>query len=160
MPRIGITGHANLTPTASPHILKALENELAPDAEENLVGVTCLAKGADQLFAQAVLNLGGQLEVVLPAADYRQRKVKPDNAAQFDNLLDQASHVHTMPYEQSHREAYMAASQHLLDSVDKLIAVWDGQPASGHGGTADVVQTAHDHNIPVSIVWPDGAERE
>ena len=159
MPRIGITGHANLTAAAAPHVLKALEGELAADARDGLVGVSCLDRGADQLFARAVLNLGGQLEVVLPAADYRQRKVKPDNAAQFDELLARASNVHTMPYEESHRDAYMAASEHLLASVDKIVAVWDGRPAGGHGGTADVVQTAHDRGIPASIVWPEGAER-
>lgn len=31
-------------------------------------GVTCLARGADQIFARVVLDLGGTVEVVLPAA--------------------------------------------------------------------------------------------
>lgn len=40
-----------------------------------------------------------------------------------------------------------------------LIAVWDGQPAAGFGGTADVVAYARNHDIVVTVVWPDGAER-
>lgn len=32
----------------------------------SLVGVSCLVRGADQLFARVVLELGGALEVVLP----------------------------------------------------------------------------------------------
>lgn len=41
-------------------MLKALEDELSTCAAEGLVGVSCLAKGADQLFAQAVLDRGAR----------------------------------------------------------------------------------------------------
>ncbi|UJW36868.1 hypothetical protein L3Q67_02325 [Saccharothrix sp. AJ9571] len=41
-----------------------------------------------------------------------------------------------------------------------VLAVWDGGPSSGHGGTADVVDAARERGLPVTIVWPDGAERE
>ncbi|MGH4018714.1 MAG: hypothetical protein ACRDT0_05625 [Pseudonocardiaceae bacterium] len=51
-----------------------------------------------------LLDLGGTIEVAL-AADYRQRKVTPGNAAQFDDLIDKATAVHTMPFEQSGGEA-------------------------------------------------------
>ena len=54
----------------------------------------------------------------------------------------------------------MAASQSMLDLVDTLIAVWDGQPARGYGGTADVVNEARRRGTPVLIVWPDGASRD
>jgi len=126
---------------------------------EPLVGVSCLARGADQLFARVVLDLGGQLEVILPAADYRQRKVKPDNAAEFEELITRASSVRTLPFEQSNRDAYVAASQAVLSSVERMVAVWDGQPADGHGGTGDVVAAAHARALPVTVVWPDGAVR-
>ncbi|WP_041624991.1 hypothetical protein [Stackebrandtia nassauensis] len=42
---------------------------------------------------------------------------------------------------------------------DQLIAVWDGQPARGYGGTADVVDYARDHGIDVTVIWPEGAKR-
>ncbi len=45
------------------------------------LSLTFLARGADQIFARVVVELGGSVEVVLPAADYRERKAKPDNAA-------------------------------------------------------------------------------
>jgi hypothetical protein len=64
------------------------------------------------------LELGGAVEVILPAADYRECKVKPDNAVEFDELMGKASTVHTMPFERSNREAYMAASDHILDTVE------------------------------------------
>lgn len=160
MPRIGITGHSNLSAASVPLVLKALESELSAYREQELVGVSCLARGADQLFAHAVLNLGGALEAVLPAADYRERKVKPDNAAEFNELISKAAKVHTMPFAESNRDAYMGASEHILGSVDAMFAVWDGQPADGRGGTGDVVQTARELGMPITVVWPDGAERE
>jgi hypothetical protein len=156
--RIGITGHSNLTPDTMPLVAEALRDVLA-GAEQPVVGVACLARGADQLFARVVLELGGEIEVVLPASDYRERKVKPENAAEFGDLIGKAGTVTTMPFETSNRDAYMAASEAVLTAVDAIVAVWDGQPSDGHGGTGDVVAAARDRNLPVTVVWPTGAAR-
>lgn len=161
MPRIGITGHTNLTPASFPLVADAVRVTLtdhAPDTE--LAGVTCLARGADQVFAHAVLDLGGALHVVLPSADYRQNQVGPDNLAEFDTLLDRAATVHTMPFPRSGPAAYMAASEHMLARIDTLIAVWDGGPSTAYGGTRDVVDAARHRGLPVVVLWPDGVTRE
>lgn len=138
--RIGITGHSNLTVESAPLVAAALRAELAEHASDELVGVTCLTRGADQLFARAVLELGGVLEVVLPSVDYRKRKVKADNAAAFDELIGRATTVRTLPFEFSNRESYLAASEDMLSTVELMMAVWDGQTVDGHGGTGDVVK--------------------
>lgn len=156
--RIGVTGHSNLAPEALPVVAEALARALT-EFGEPLVGVSCLARGADQVFARVVLDLGGQLEVILPAADYRDRKVKPDNASEFDELVGRAATARTLPFEQSSREAYLAASEAVLSAADRIVAVWDGQPANGHGGTGDVVAAARGRGVPVTVVWPDGAIR-
>jgi hypothetical protein len=160
VPRIGITGHSNLTPATVPLVAEHIRAALNTGQSGDLVGLTCLARGADQVFARVVLDLGGSVEVVLPAADYRERKVKPDNAAEFDDLISKAAVVHTMPFGRSDADAYMAASEHILSTVDSLIAVWDGQPSGGYGGTADVVESARTRGIPVTVIWPDSARRE
>jgi len=54
----------------------------------------------------------------------------------------------------------MAASEHVLSNVDVLIAVWDGEPSGGYGGTADVVTAARARSIPVTVIRPEGAARE
>jgi|SRR5215217_1953579 len=159
MPKIGITGHTNLAAESTRLILAALQKSLATYDSRQLVGITCLARGADQLFAHALLDQGGALEVVLPSADYRQRKVGADNLVEFDELINQAARVHTMPYEYADQHAYMAASEWLLDNVQELIAVWDGEPSASFGGTADVVEAARKRGIPMTICWPSGAER-
>jgi len=53
----------------------------------------------------------------------------------------------------------MDASLHMIEQADELVAVWDGKPARGYGGTADVVKAAHERGIPVTVVWPEGVER-
>lgn len=159
MPRIGITGHSNLTVDTVPLVADGIRAALA-DYGPELVGMTCLARGADQIFARMVLDLGGTVEVVLPAADYRDRKVKPDNVTEFDDLIGKAATVHTMPFPASNRDAYMAASEHVLATVDEMVAVWDGGPSGGYGGTADVVDAARERGVPVTVVWPDGARRD
>jgi hypothetical protein len=157
--RIGITGHSDLTGASLPLVSAALRTWLAPRVAAPWLGVSCLARGADQLFAQLVLELGGALEVVLPASDYRARKVEPGELADFDRLLAAATTVTVLGFERSSRAAYMAASTALLHAVDRMVAVWDGRPARRHGSTADVVAAARRLGLPVAVVWPSGAAR-
>ncbi|MFD4432109.1 DUF4184 family protein [Nocardia sp. NPDC058497] len=155
--RISVTGHMNITAATEPLVRDALSTLLAdvPD----LVGITCLARGADSVFAEAVLDLGGRLEVVLPSRNYRAAQVKPDDLTRFDNLLAQAHTVRVMDFDDAGRAAYEAANHILLEHCDRLIAVWDGDHGA-RGGTATVVALAHTRAIPVDIIWPPGAARE
>ncbi|MEU8055729.1 hypothetical protein [Microbispora bryophytorum] len=158
MVRIGVTGHMNLTEDTIVMVSEALSAHLS-QVGSDIIGVSCIARGADSLFAEAVLEAGGTLELVLPSRDYREAKVKPDHAEQFDRLLSKATHVRVMPFDHASREAYIAANNAVLGSVDELVAVWDGVPNFGQGGTADVVSDARDRGIPVTVIWPEGAAR-
>jgi len=149
----------NLTPASLPLVSKAIADALAPHTADGLTGISCLARGADSIFAQAVLDLGGKLEVVLPSANYREQKVKPDHAPQFDNLMRQAAKVHVLPFDQANRDAYEAANETLLASSDRLFAVWDGQGGVDKGSTASVVVEARERGLPVVVIWPNGAAR-
>jgi len=159
MIRIGVTGHSNLSAESTALVFGGLQDALQPHVGDGLHGITCLAVGADQLFARAILSLGGQYDVILPAHDYREKGVKPDNLADFEALIAGASDVQFMPFQTSGREAYMAASERLVTRSDRLLAVWDGKPSGGLGGTADVVAHARKVGVPVEVVWPTGARR-
>ncbi|WBC23431.1 hypothetical protein O7543_13985 [Solwaraspora sp. WMMA2080] len=124
-----------------------------------LVGVTCLADEADQLFAEAVLRHGGQLEAVVPTQEYRGGLPEHAHAA-YDQLINQAVAVHRCGYRASDSDAHMAASESTVDKSDRLFAVWDGMPARSYGGTADVVAYAGSRGVPVTIIWPPGAYRD
>jgi hypothetical protein len=157
--RVGVTGHRGLPPDTAQLVREQIDRVLPAHDPRGLVGVSCLADGADQIFADAVLRAGGSLEVVVPAREYRDR-LPPDSHAEYDRLLAKAAAVHRLDYDDSNAEAHMAASAALVDMVDHLIAVWDGQPARSYGGTADVVAYATEHAVPVTQVWPRGARRD
>lgn len=156
--RIGITGHMDLTSTAAQLVRAELQAELDAHPPGDLIGVSCLAQGADSLFAQAVLDAGGQLEVLLPAPDYRSTQVGSDQLAIFDSLVAQACGVKYIA-ESSSTGAYVRANAAMIERVDMMIAVWDGKSAFKIGGTADAVAAAQRAGVPVTVVWPDGAQR-
>lgn len=157
--RIAITGHRGLPAATERLVDAAIREQLAAYEGPDLVGVSNLADGADQIFAQAVLDGGGRLEVIVPAARYRDGL--PDSAhAAYDALLEKASHIDRLDRIESTEQAHMEASNAMLARADRLFAVWDGKPARGYGGTADVVTEARRRGLPVTIIWPEGASRE
>ncbi|MFE0726660.1 hypothetical protein ACFW2X_00125 [Streptomyces antibioticus] len=161
MTTIAVTGHMDLTEDSIPLVRTALDDLLQQYAADgDLVGVSCIAKGADSLFAEAVLAAGGRLTVVIPSQDYRRNKVKPDHALLFDRLVEAAGEVLVLPHESADRQAYEAANAVLIERADLLVAVWNGEPPGGKGGgTADTVLEAQAAGVPVNVVWPDGAAR-
>jgi hypothetical protein len=154
MPRIGVTGHVRLSTEEAGRVLDATTRALREYAGPQLHGITCLAHGADQLFAEAMLAVRGTFEVVLPAWDYRERMAGGRALAAFDALLRRATEVRTMPFARSSREAYLAASTEMLDRCDLLFAIWDGQPSRQVGDTAHVVSVARDRRMEIRVIWP------
>lgn len=158
MTLIGITGHRGLAPPTARLVKHALGEALAPYGA-SVTGVTALADGADQLFARAVIDQGGLIEVIVPAVHYRDG-LPAQSHAEYDDLLGHALRVHRLEFTESTSESHMAASELMISMISELFAVWDQQPARGHGGTADVVAHAHERGRPVRIIWPDGATRD
>ncbi|MEU4424840.1 hypothetical protein AB0F81_29830 [Actinoplanes sp. NPDC024001] len=159
--RVAVSGHRGLTPEIEAYVTDGITRELQRLQAEGheLTGLSCLADGADQLFARAVLNVGGTLEAVIPADEYRDNL--PNEAkSEYDDLLSRAVAVNRCRHRASTSEAHMDASRLMIDEADRLVAVWDGQPARSFGGTADVVDYAQTRGIPVVVIWPAGANRE
>ncbi|GAA2575036.1 MULTISPECIES: hypothetical protein [Streptomyces] len=170
MTALAVTGHMDLTEDSVPAVRAALDELLqryldpggdrGKNPGRDLVGISCIAKGADSLFAEAVLAAGGRLTVVVPSRDYRESEVRPDDAPLFDRLVRAADEVVVLPHEKAGRRAYEAANAVLLERADRLVAVWNGEPPGGRtGGTADMVLRARAAGTPVDVVWPDGAAR-
>lgn len=86
MTALAVTGHMDLTEESVPAVRAALDGLLARYRDsgpgKTLVGISCIARGADSLFAEAVLAVGGRLVVVVPSRDYRRSTVEPDDAPQ------------------------------------------------------------------------------
>jgi hypothetical protein len=159
---VGFTGHEGLRPPTMTLIKGVLRDRLARLAQrdEMLVGVTMLGPGADQLFARVMLEVGGFLCVVVPARLYRSQFEDEDAKEEYDRLYEQASYFEPLDYGPSTMIAHMEGARVVVHQSDKLLAVWDGQPARGRDGTADVVAYARDRGMPVEVIWPEGATRD
>jgi hypothetical protein len=156
---VGMTGHQGLPPPT----VELVRTELRTTLERyrsGLVGVTMLGPGADQLFARVVLELGGALYVVVPARKYRDGLADEDARRGYDELIACRTYLERLEYVESTEEAHMAGGRAVVDNSEVLVAVWDGQPARGHGGTADVVAYARERGVQVEVIWPEGATRE
>jgi hypothetical protein len=156
--RIGITGHQDIPAGALEYVTHGI-NEVLDGVKDGLVGVSSLAVGADQLFASLVLERGGRLHVILPSNGYETTFPRSEDLGRFHSLLSRATTVETLNFADPGEEAYFAAGTRVADLSDVLLAVWDGEPAKGKGGTGDIVEYAKLHGAQVKVVWPAGIAR-
>lgn len=154
--RVGVTGHRDLGGAAE-FVAAVVRVRFA--ATSGLVVVTCLAAGADQMAASIALELGGGLEVVIPCDDYEATFSGGPALAAFEALVVAAGHVERLAFDHPCEDAFMAGGRRVVDRSDRLLAVWDGAPSQGLGGTADVVAYARRRGVPVEVVWPAGVTR-
>lgn len=154
--RLAITGHRGLSAELEARIDEMIRASVAEHGD--VAGVSCLADGADAVFAQAVLDVGGALVAVLPASQYRET-LPEEYRPVYDGLLARAAKVVQLEYVTPDPHAYMEAGKRMVDESDSLLAVWDGLPGRGPGGTADVVAYARSRGVPVTVLWPEGAVR-
>lgn len=160
MTRLAVTGHRGLSETTTALVDAALRREISKRAENGpLVGLSCIADGADALFARAILDHGGMLHVIVSAHKYRDG-LPEEHYPTYDALIAKAAEIIQLDHVESDSNAHMDASLRMLADADELLAVWDGQPARGYGGTADVVNAARDQGVPITVVWPAGATRD
>lgn len=161
--RIGVTGHRSLPAGAG--FRACLESAVARaialadgDAAE-LVIVSALAEGADRLVVEiARARAQVALEAILPmeAAEYELDFAGEASRRAFRALLGCARDVRVTPARGSRDDRYHEAGLAMLARIDLLLAVWDGQPARGRGGTAEIVSHALDRGVPV--LWISTSE--
>lgn len=158
--RIGVTGHRELVDPASlvPAIHQAIrgitERLLGRGARPQLLVISALAEGADQLVVRELLaEPGAELEAALPRRpeDYLDDFADERSKAEFTELLSRASAVWQAPVSRTREDGYEQAGRYVVDSSDAVIALWDGKPPRGQGGTATVVAYAHQQRVP--LVW-------
>ena len=182
---IGVTGHraSNLAGVdllalraAVSTILAELESALRGVGRQHAMAfdaapprmrlVSALADGADTLVAQAALAAGWRLDVCLPF-------VREEYAKDFElgidlqvylDLIGSAGAVMELPGRRADAAAaYEAVGRLVLEQSDILIALWDGDPDRGRGGTSRVVaeaiaRLADDHGLAERFAQFGGSE--
>jgi len=160
---IGVTGHRNIDP--EDHKLREtvaheLERLRRTAQDPHTIVLSCLAEGADRLVAALGLDyLGAELVATLPMApdDYRRDFKNPESQGHFDDLLAAASRAIVVKGPSSPAGEYQGAKRTLqyaragafiVEHCDVLIALWDGKPARGIGGTGQLVDWMIAGEIP------------
>lgn len=115
------------------------------EATQGVKGISGMALGWDQAFAQACVNCGIPFVAALPCDG--QPALWPKAAKlRWYRLLEQAAEVVTVspgPYAPG---KMMARNKWMADRSDKMAVLWNGDRT---GGTANCVQYAQSKNIPI-----------
>ena len=161
--RIGVTGHRpNHLNLANDALLRSRIRTVLSCAGDAAPGtvvtvISALAEGVDQLVAEEALANGCALTCLLPFAvsDYIQDFSSTSVISRFNTLLALATDVVVLPGSlitpQIQTAAYAVVGREIVNGSDLLLAIWDGAPARGAGGTAEVVALARERPIPV--IW-------
>ncbi|MFL5385405.1 MAG: hypothetical protein ACJ8GN_23030 [Longimicrobiaceae bacterium] len=174
--RVGVTGHRTDALVATEaigarirsvlrqlkketHVLARQDRDLyAPGPVVRLISP--LASGADQIVAREAVSQGYELHCPLPfgrRAYLRDFESKAERRA-FGELLRQARRVLELDGSRAGEDqkgiAYLEAGRVVLRNSDLLIAVWDGEPLRGVGGTAQIVSEAMLLEIPIVRIDP------
>ena len=157
--RVGVSGHRALADPegVADRVDRALDR-LVAGTSSALVVVSGLAEGADRIVARCVLaRPGGRLEAVLPlpADDYETDFADERSRREFRELLGLADRVTVVPpdpADPAREAAYARAGAATVAGCDVLLALWDGRPAQGRGGTAEVVALGRAAGRRVEVV--------
>jgi hypothetical protein len=152
---IGFTGHRSLADqeTAAQSISAALDGLTARFG--SISAISSLAKGSDTAFVRELVRRKIPFRLVLPFPKERfKADFEPKDWQDVEPLMTQAIHVEEVTGAESDEEAYMNAGIRIVDLADIIVAVWDGQPADGFGGTGDVVSYARALHKPLQCLNP------
>ncbi len=154
---IGFTGHRRLSNAEGVGAtLRELLSSLVAEVPGKLVGHSSIAIGGDTLFAEACLALEIPWIALLPVAkdDFRNDFTEAD-WAKAGMLLQRAARLESLPAVNDRNLAYLECGLCTVEEADVLIAVWNGEPSGGTGGTAEVVAHARVLGKPLIVIHPE-----
>jgi hypothetical protein len=151
---VGFSGHRSVANPAG--VARAITTALAllrQEAAGEWIALSSIAIGSDQLFVKQAQALGLSWHAILPLpkAEF-QKDFLPAEWLTAEELLACAEHERVIAENGSREDAYLDCGMETVDGADVLIAVWDGQPARGKGGTAEVVHYAKSLDKPVLVI--------
>jgi hypothetical protein len=144
--RTGVTGHQEIG-TAEEWLRVALISAL--EIHRVTSGVTSLAAGADQLFAECLRVKNIPFDVIVPCKNYERTFQSARSLSAYNKLLNDAHLITVLDYSEPSEEAFWAAGKAMVTDSNMVFAIWDGEESKGLGGTGDVVKFAVENQIPV-----------
>jgi len=145
---LGVTGHRDIS--EADHNVRAAVREVLirlGATEQPVTLVSCLAEGADRLVAQVTVEeLGARLVAPLPLEpeEYEKDFGAEESKEEFRRLLRLADRCFVVRGGEWASEArsrgYACAGAWVVANCGVLLALWDGEPARGAGGTGELVE--------------------
>jgi len=155
--KLGVSGHRYLhhIPVLEKAIHAVLDQVSERYAGHKLEMYNPLAPGADQLAAGIALQRNIALIVLLPFAQDQYLDEFPQESQEvFLQLVSKAQKVIQIEAAQGENR-YRPLGNYLIDHMDCLVAVWNGLPARGPGGTGEVVEGFRRQGKPLAWVRAD-----
>ena len=150
----GFSGHRQLenAKAVAEAVRLALE-ALRKESRGEWVALSSVATGGDQLFVAQAMELGLSWYAILPMprAEF-SRDFDEIEWQEVEKMLERAEHVRVITENGPRNDAYLDCGMETVNGCDVLLAVWDGDPVRGKGGTADVVEYAKSIGKPVIII--------
>ena len=150
---IGFSGHRALVDeTRCRAAIKEFLQRQKASTAGLVYGVSSVAAGADLLFAESCLELSLPLCVLLPLPIEEFRNDLDENTwGRAQRILARAASVEVASGNQPRDACYYECGIETVQRSRLILAVWNGEPAQGLGGTEDVVTFARGIGRPV--VW-------
>lgn len=152
---VGISGHQYLTTSDKNWISKEIKI-LLTDIDVTM-GITSLAEGTDQIFAELILRLDLPIIAVIPCLGYSKAFANQYAALRYKHLLGKARERRNLRYCRPSGLAFQVAGELVVKICDIMIIVWDGLPSRGLGGTADIQSFAT--KLGKEIYWINPVSR-
>ena len=168
---VGITGHRHEVDFADPGLQAACKATLRTIRDANpgasFVVMSSLAEGADRFVADLALDiLDATLRSPLPlpyehyVQDFDENNGSVDEFKQF---VARAEEYFELPLcfagaseltdQNARANQYALAGAYIVQRCHELIALWDGKPPDGRGGTGDVVDWRV-NGVPAEYHYP------
>jgi hypothetical protein len=139
--KVGVTGHQNLG-SAENIIWLSITLKSAIQKYKVDIGLTSLAIGADQLFAQLLKQSNIPYTVIIPCNNYEKTFTDTTSLGIYQTLLSSAYNYYQLQFAEPSETAFYTAGKEIVDRSDMMFAIWNGQPVKGLGGTGDIVKYA------------------
>ena len=151
---VGFTGHRHLAdPAGATRAIRGAVEALGRELPGEWIALSSIAGGGDQLFVHQARELGLAWHAILPLPRMEFAKdFSHDGWIEVEKMLAKADHVRTISEYGDRKDGYLDCGIETVNGADVLLALWDGEPARGKGGTADVVQYAQSIGKPVMII--------
>lgn len=147
-----VTGHREIEKNQIEYVKKSLLYEIKSAVSDGYTGfMTGFASGADQYFAEAVIQLKKKYPdlKLIAAIPYRKRLFNLGKNEFTEHLLEACSDIKVIS-EEYFPNVYHIRNNYMVQNSERVIAVYDGRQK---GGTFSTVRLANSAKKELRIIY-------